>query len=60
MGNASELSRVVSDINNPIVDGSFQCHVCDEVVDEAERIVAQKIIQWTCSGGHISSIEVSW
>lgn len=40
------------------VEGSFECHACSDVVDEAEYSPAQKVLKWTCSQGHDSFIEV--
>ena len=58
MGKASELIDGASE--NPIVEGSFECHVCGECVDEAEHIPAKKELRWVCDSGHASKIEVQW
>ncbi|QDF17257.1 hypothetical protein SEA_MINDFLAYER_83 [Streptomyces phage MindFlayer] len=40
-----------------LIDGSFSCMTCGEVVDEAEYLPVDKILGWLCSEGHKSLIE---
>lgn len=58
MGRAADLVGSASD--NPKMEGCFQCHSCDEVVEEAEHIPSKKALRWVCSRGHVSEIEVLW
>jgi hypothetical protein len=39
------------------IDGSFQCQVCFEMVDEAEYFPTRRWLKWTCSESHLSYIE---
>ena len=40
-----------------LIDGSFACMTCDELVNEAEYFPVDKILIWVCLTGHRSAIE---
>lgn len=40
-----------------LIDGSFSCITCEEMVDEAEYLPVEKMLGWLCSQGHKSLIE---
>lgn len=40
-----------------LIDGSFTCMTCGEVVDEGHYLPVEQILGWTCSEGHKSVIE---
>lgn len=37
--------------------GTYQCHTCDEIVDDAVFLPDLAILTWKCSKGHKSFIE---
>ena len=39
------------------VEGSFQCQICYEIVDEAEYFPTRRLLKWVCEDKHISYIE---
>lgn len=40
-----------------IIDGTFTCMTCDELVDEALLFPVEKILVWFCTEEHKSAIE---
>jgi hypothetical protein len=40
-----------------LIDGSFTCMMCEEVVDEGHYLPVKQILGWICSQGHRSVIE---
>jgi hypothetical protein len=40
-----------------VIDGSFACMTCEEIVDEAVLLPVERIVAWECSLGHKSAIE---
>jgi formylmethanofuran dehydrogenase subunit E len=40
-----------------LIEGSFTCMTCDEVVEEANYLPVDKMLGWKCSNGHKSAIE---
>lgn len=40
-----------------VIDGSFSCMTCEEIVDEALLLPVERIVAWECSAGHKSVIE---
>lgn len=40
-----------------VIDGCFNCQVCDNPVDEADYFQREKILRWKCDEGHVSFIE---
>jgi hypothetical protein len=40
----------------PVYGGSFICQECEEEVSNASHYVKEEKLKWTCSVGHISSV----
>jgi hypothetical protein len=39
------------------IEGSFECHVCRELVDDARYYPTESLLVWECSEKHKSHIE---
>ena len=40
----------------PVVGGTFVCQECNEECENASHYVKEEKLKWTCSKGHVSSV----